>query len=118
MSDAQNQKGFVFSLEATITILVFSLLLLTINFPPNNSMNELLIIQQENDLLKIWSIDYPTNSEIVFDATELFGENGRVFVDGTIILNNTCFGETISSEAVILDDFLIKRNFVISICLS
>ncbi|MBT4191675.1 MAG: hypothetical protein HOE11_00040 [Candidatus Diapherotrites archaeon] len=113
----KNQRGFVFTLESTIAILVFSLLLLTISFPASNSMTELLVIQQANDLLKVWSVTYPSNNEIVFDTRELFGSKASVSVDRIKILNNTCFGDAVSSEAILLDDFLIEREFVINVCL-
>ena len=114
----KNQRGFVFTLESTIAILVFSLLLLTISFPASNSMTELLVIQQANDLLKVWSVTYPSNNEIVFDTRELFGSNASVSVNGIKVFSNTCFGEKISSEAILLDDFLIEKRFLVSVCLN
>jgi hypothetical protein len=116
MSKNINQSGFVFSLEATIAILIFSLLLITINFPIENSLKELVAIQQANDLLKVWSTQYPNNFEITFDTNELFGNSANVFIDEKKIVGEDCFGETISTETIILDDSLIERNFRIIIC--
>jgi len=117
MNNQSAQKGFVFSLEATIAILVFSLLLITINFPVEHSLKELVVVQQANDLLKVWSVHYPNNSEINFDTNSIFGDNASVFVDSQKVIWKECPGEAISSSAIILDDFLFERHFQIIICL-
>ncbi len=109
-------KGFVLTMEAVISILLFGIAILCINLPSENSLKELLIIQQENDLLKVWSIDFPSESEMILDTKSLF-ENASVYLDGAEILKGSG-NESVSSEGIIIDDFLIERKIRIVVYLN
>ena len=103
-----NLKGFIISFEAIFSILLFLLIILTINFNTTNNLQDLLILQQENDLLKVWSINYPTIPEIIFD-TKLMFDNASVFLDEKEILKSNG-KQSISSEAIILDNSLKEHK--------
>ena len=104
-----NLKGFIISFETIFSILLFLLIILTINFPDQDNFKDLLLLQQENDLLKVWSANYPTNQEIVTDTMLMF-DHVSVFLDEKEILKSNG-NQSISSEAVILDNSLNEHKF-------
>lgn len=108
-------KGFVFSMEATLSLILIGLMILSLQAPRSVSLKEVLIVQQENDLLKIWSIQGFDETQARNDVFDAFGANGE------IIINNrgaTLIGERIiSSEGILLDPFLneIKVNIIVKL---
>lgn len=103
-------KGFVFSTETIISLLLFSTILISFNIPKNESFTDLIIIQQQNDLMKIWGKNFPNENDIKND-TKLFFKNATVFLDEKkIIIGKECFGESIANETKIFDDNLIEKN--------
>jgi len=103
------KKGFVFSFEAIIALLLFTTILLGMNFGEDTSLKELMVLQQENDLLKVWSINFPTEIEMLTDSKALF-ENFELFLDGKKINGAGNGKNSIASEAIIVDDNLIERK--------
>ncbi|MCX6801343.1 MAG: hypothetical protein NTZ73_04090 [Candidatus Diapherotrites archaeon] len=109
-------KGFILSIEATISILLLGLALATMFQHQSFSFKEITVLQQENDLLKIWGIKFPSDSEMIFDAKKMFGENFDIFVDGKqIFASKELHKNCVSSEATILDDSLKEKNFLIKV---
>ncbi len=105
-----NKKGFVISLEAGFSLIMFSLLLLSISFPKNESFKELIILQQENDLLKVWSKQFPTETDILNDSQKMF-ENASIIVnEKEFQIGKKCFGNNVSSSAEIFDNQLNKKS--------
>jgi hypothetical protein len=103
-------RGIIFSLEAILSGIIFCIILLSMSNVQSDSLKELLIVQQGNDLLKIWSTDFPTNTEIISDTQALF-DNASVSLDGTEILKAKSTGmNKISLEEIIVDDFLVERR--------
>jgi len=108
------KNGIVFSFEATIAILFFGIILITLPTPSENSLKELLLVQQENDLLKIWGINFPSESEMIED-TQLMFKKFDLFIDNKQIFSfsNTdpeISNESIASEGIIVDEYLVERK--------
>ena len=103
------RRGIVFSFEALIALLFFATILISLPFSETTSLKELMVLQQENDLLKIWSVNFPTNPEMVTD-TRLMFENFELFLDGIKIYGNEGGKDSIASEAIIVDDILVERK--------
>jgi hypothetical protein len=109
------KKGFVFTFESILTLLLFALMLYSIPAEKNFTLKELLITQQADDLLRVWSQSYPNESEIIEDTKMMFGNNAKISLNGKEILN--CEGTNkISIEGIILDDTLNENNLNITIC--
>ena len=103
------KKGIVFSFEALIALLFFATILITLHFGETNSLKELLVLQQENDLLKVWSSDFPNEEQMIIDTQMVF-ENFELFIDGKKFYGTKLEKNSIASEATIVDDYLIERK--------
>ncbi|MFA5763735.1 MAG: hypothetical protein WC915_02895 [archaeon] len=101
-------KGFVLSFEAALTLILFSLILLSVPQPKTESFTELIILQQENDLLKIWSKDY-SPLEMIKDIKTNF-TNASLFIDEIQLVNGNITKNSIASEGVLLDLILIEHK--------
>ena len=102
------KRGIVFSFEALIALLFFATILISLPSIPDTSLKELLILEQENDLLKVWSIDFPNEFEMKNDASLMF-ENYELFLDNKKIYGNISKKNSIASEIIIVDDNLVER---------
>jgi hypothetical protein len=112
------EKGFIISFEAVIAIIFFSLMLTSISFPKHESLKELIVLQQENDLLKIWSKNFPTENEIINDTKEFF-DNAKIIVnEKEILIGKKCFGNTVASQAEMFDKQLKKNKVELIIYLN
>lgn len=107
-------KGFVFSFESTIALILFALILFSIPNYQSNDFRDLIIIQKSNDLLKVWSYEFNIN-EFSSDAEFVFGKRVDVLVDGEFILKSNFGGERISTSKKIIDNYLNKRNVTINV---
>lgn len=89
------ENGFVISIEAVLSLVIFSLIILSINFPKDISLIELAIIQQENDLIRVWSAKETNEQEMIIDAKKVLGENVSLSVNSKEILlgkkTNNCY---------------------------
>jgi len=103
-------KGFVFSLEATISLMLFLLMLTTLPAQQNSTLKELLIVQQENDLLRVWSTKETSVQEMIYDTNLLFGESGEVWVNDKQLSKAKIAKNTIASEGIILDNLLNEKK--------
>ncbi len=92
------EKGFVISIEAVISLIIFSLIILSIALPQKVSLIELSIIQQQNDLLRVWGTKETTEQEIINDAKQLLGENVSLIINSKEVLlgkkTNTCYSSS------------------------
>jgi len=99
-------KGFIFSFEAAISMLLFGLMI-TMIFPMQAvSLKELIILQQENDLLKLWSINYPSQNEMEIDAKQLFSDTELFVNNNNVFFTGNKKDNSVSSEAIIFDNYL------------
>jgi len=78
-----NEKAIVFSLEATISLLA---LLVIVSITPvfeGEGMTELLLLQKENDLLKVWAKQgIPEKNKMIQDFLFVFpGQRGKIVVN-------------------------------------
>lgn len=108
-------KGFIFSLEATLALIIFGTALLFLFQPTEISLKEVIILQQSNDLLKVWSIDYPTASEAINDCEQMFGNGFDLEIGGLKIKESDLSGDSITTNAILLDDFLVEKEYTIRV---
>lgn len=109
-----NKKGFNFSTEATIMLLLVSMILISIPQNKPQSYKELAITQKANDLLRVWSISIPNESEILSDAKWFLEKNYEISINGKK------YGELegknkITVEGIILDNELNENKIEIKI---
>jgi Tfp pilus assembly protein PilV len=110
-------RGFVFSLEAVISALLLAIAILALFQHQTFSFKELAILQQENDLLKVWSAKFPSEQEMISDAEQLFDKNFKIIFNGEKVTCEAGEGKNcVSSEATLLDDYLNEKNVAIKIC--
>jgi hypothetical protein len=100
-------KGFVFSFEALISLLIFSLLLISFPLEQKKDFTELIVLQQENDLLKIWNNDF-SEGEMKKDLAYL--GKGVLYIDNKLIYGVEKDEEGVASESIMLDKSLEERK--------
>ncbi len=111
----RNTRGFVFSLEATISLILFVLMLVALPIHENSSLKELLILQQENDLLRVWSAKESSPQEMIYDVKLMFGENGELWINEIKMNNGITAKNSIASEGIILDNSLNENKIRITV---
>jgi len=121
----RKQKGFVFTLQSAIAIILLTLMLFSLPQAKNDSLKELAIIQQENDLLRVWSAKETTQNEMIQDTKLMFGEKAELFINETKILtkneglpfseNKSCIS---SSGTLVEKPFLNEKKITIRVCTS
>jgi len=102
-------KGFVLSMEAVLSLILFSLLFVSITPSPQISFKELIALEQANDLLKVWSSNFEVN-ELKSDIEFMFNKNVTLKLDEIVIVESNLKNESISTSAKILDKNLKERN--------
>lgn len=108
-------KGFVFTFESTLTLLLFALMLFAIPTQKNTNLEELLILQQSNDLLRVWSQNYPTEIEMINDTKLVFQDKAIVKLNDIELTK--CSGKNkIATQGIILDNFLVENKITIIVC--
>lgn len=108
-------RGFVFTFEAILAMLLFMLMLFSIPAHNNSNLKELLILQEANDLLRVWSQNYPNEQEMITDAKTLFENKVSIKVNDKEL--TTCQGRNkISTEGIIFNDLLIEDKITIIVC--
>lgn len=111
-------RGFYLSLEACVSLILLIIAILAVaGVDPDTNLKEIYILQKENDLLKIWSRKCTfSESEIISDFNFAFPEScGKIEVDGIIISNNNCAGNSISSSAYFFDADLNPRKITLTV---
>jgi DNA/RNA endonuclease YhcR with UshA esterase domain len=115
-------NGFVFSLDAAISLIIISVIIaitiVSLSYVEQPTIEELLIMQKEHDLMKHWLVTDASEQEMVEQLQELFGNEGvKLEVDGITIFyrenNNT--KKAISSRLVIFDKELNAREIVLTV---
>ena len=81
-----NQKGYIFTIEAIIVMSLVLSTIILIEPKIQNKEKELLVIQKQNDLFKIWSIGEIEESDVEW----YLGKNTKVEI---INMNNSIWDE-------------------------
>jgi len=105
-----SKKGAIFSLEATISILCLAMLLTTVNYTEKQSNQELLITQQANDLLRVWSTQYENENTMIEDTKIIFGEKAELYINNKKIFSAAQEKNSISTEGIILNQMLQENT--------
>jgi hypothetical protein len=108
-------KGFVFTFEAILTILIFILLLYSLPQEKTPTFKELIITQQANDLLRVWSQECLAEEEIMRDAKQLFKNQVSLWINEKELTKCNA-KNTIATEGIILDQHLKENKIKIIIC--
>jgi hypothetical protein len=103
-------KGFVFSLEAGIALLLFTLMLFALPQTKTHTAKELALVQQENDLLRVWSAKETRESEMIQDVKLMFGTNATLWVNEKQVLQGQIKKNSISTEGIILNALLQEQK--------
>jgi hypothetical protein len=111
------QKGFVFSFEATISILLLLLMLFYLPETKSNSLKELLALEEANDLLRVWSITGINESEMALDLNTLFGTRAGLEINERIIVKGNAKNNSVSTEGIILNQELKEEKIRITVFL-
>lgn len=118
----KNKKGFVFSIETTISLLVLILILLSLPSEKNTSLKELLITQQENDLIRVWASSNElliNQNDLISDSKKMFGEKFTLYINEQKIYGaqNSITKNCVSSEGIIIEKVtLVEKNIKIIVC--
>ena len=94
------QKGFYFSLELIIAF-IFLALLFSQNIQNNDFLlNEVLVLQKQNDLLKIWTLQKETRPDtMAYDYQVIFPDRkALIYINGTKLEINGNGSKAIASE--------------------
>jgi len=102
----KKNKGFVLTLEATTSIIIFGLLLLSFQPAEPQSLKELAITQQANDLLRVWSASTYSETEMIKDTNLIFFNNAQVWTNEKLIFNGQKLSKSIATEGILLDESL------------
>lgn len=110
-------KGFVFILEAIIALVIFALILSSFTSPSSNySLKELAIIQQSNDLLRVWSAKETNTSEMITDTKLLFKEKATLKINQNIVLKGNEGKNCYTTLGEIITNTLNSNNIEITVC--
>jgi hypothetical protein len=101
MQKNEKQKGFTFTMEAIIALLLFALMLFALPAQKPDSLKELLALQQANDLLRVWSITGINETEMINGTKQLFGENAELWINETKLLEAQKTRNSIATEGII-----------------
>lgn len=112
-------KGFYLSLEAIISLLLLSALIVmqTPEQETNTGLKELVILQKENDLLRVWLIQGSFNEkEMVEDFQFVFpNANGKITVDGKEIVIGKQEKNTVASSTLFFDNIMAMHSIKLSV---
>jgi|GEM_PF-1096309 len=104
------QKGFVFTMEAALSLLMLALMVAALPQPAPFSLKELAITQQANDLLRVWSAKSTNEMGMITDTNNLFLGNAELWNNEKKLIFAAAKGNSIATEGIILDDFLVERK--------
>ncbi|MEI7961755.1 MAG: hypothetical protein WCI04_05460 [archaeon] len=102
----KNGKGFVLSLDAIISFLILTLLITTIPQNPPQSNKELAALQQENDLLRVWSAKTTNAWEMASDLNEMLGNRAELWINEKQITFSIKTNNAIATEGIIINEEL------------
>jgi hypothetical protein len=105
-----NKKGFAFSFEAIISLMLFALMLFAIPQQNEPTLKELIILQQENDLIKVWSATNWNEQILISDTNLVFSENAEIWINERKINSCEKRKNSIASEGTLLDSTLNENK--------
>ncbi len=105
-----SNKGFVFTMEAALSLLMLALMIAALPQPNSLSLKELAIAQQANDLLRVWSAKNTSELEMSADVNKIFSKNAELWINGIKLLNSGTKTNSIATEGILLDDFLAEKK--------
>jgi hypothetical protein len=109
------EKGFVLSLEAILSILLFALMLFALPTTESTSLKEINAIQQANDLLRVWSATQTIENEMIKDTKILFQNNAELWVNENQLISCEKKKNSIGTEGILVDENLNEKNIKIII---
>ena len=118
MAEKNKNRGFVFTLEAIMAALLFCLVILSLQIGGGSSTKELIALQKADDLLVIWSINYPTTLEMKKDIDFVLNGKAAIFVDEELAVGSTRSVEAVSVSGVIFDELLNEHKIRIIVYFS
>lgn len=105
-----------FSLEAAISLLALAIIVISASgFTSQESMIEIIILQKENDLLKVWAKQgIPEEKKVVQDFLFVFPEqSGKIIVNGKEVWIGEEKEQAISSRIVFFSPNLEKTEITL-----
>ena len=108
-------KGYIFTLEAGVSILLFMLMLSTLPQVRSESTKELALVQQANDLLRVWSAKETSEQEMVEDTKLVFGKSTELWINQKQTLIGQIKNNSISTEGILLNAQLQEQKVKITI---
>lgn len=111
-----NKKGFIMTLDAAISFLLLVLIIISFSHQEEYSLKELAIIQQENDLLRVWSAKETSEGEMIKDITWLFEEAGVLYINEKKVYGNEKENCISSSTEILNRQTLVEKNITIAVC--
>ncbi|MCX6798668.1 MAG: hypothetical protein NTW59_01055 [Candidatus Diapherotrites archaeon] len=111
-------NGLYFTADALLSLLLLSALLALPAQQQEADWSQLLALQKENDLLKIWAAEgMPFNEvEIISDAQFVFPGSGmKITLDGKEIPLGAETGSAIASEIIFFDSGMQKHTIQLAV---
>jgi len=104
------QKGFIFTMEAALSLLMLALMIASLPQPNAFSLKELAITQQANDLLRVWSAKSTAETEMISDTNKMFLGNAELWIRGTKLLGSSIKNNSIATEGILIDGLLNEKK--------
>jgi len=104
------ERGFIFTMEAALSLLMLALMISALPQPNPFSLKELATTQQANDLLRIWSAKNTNEFEMAADVNKLFEGNAELWIGGVKLLIANIKKNSIATEGILLDEWLIEKK--------
>jgi hypothetical protein len=110
-------RGISPSIEAALSLLVLTAVILSTPNAESPGLQDLLILQKEHDLMRIWAREgIPEINEMKSDFKFAFGnKGGKIEVNGRVVLIGPESKEAISAQMDFFDWNLGKRKVVLTV---
>ncbi|VVB76521.1 Uncharacterised protein [uncultured archaeon] len=105
-----SKNGFIFTMEAALSLLMLALMIAALPQPNSFSLKELVVTQQANDLLRVWSAKSTTEVEMIADTNKLLNGNAELWVNENKLLNGLMRKNSIATEGILLDEWLAEKK--------
>jgi hypothetical protein len=112
-----NYKGISPSLEAALSLLVLVAIILSTPSAESPGLQNLLILQKEHDLMRIWARGgLPEIEEMASDFKFAFGNrSGKINVNGRVVSIGPESKEAISAQMDFFDWNLGRKKVVLTV---
>jgi hypothetical protein len=116
-----NEKAIVLTVEAMLSLLLFAVIATLPLQSQETSLAELLILQKENDLLKVWLLQesLPSEAEMLKDFETVFPQSsGTIEVDGKkieVARKQADSASKIVSTAIFFDSALQRHEIRLTV---